>query len=133
MPPNLNSVHGKRNTTVRNNGNNGNNGNRTRRKLRRGTGSRRLPVPHHVNFKGNNKITFRNTDANVESRESLGNENYMNQYKERRAKMTQKERNAENAEEREIIEKLKLNQSSPKSVSNYRKKILAELEPRNNN
>ena len=136
MPPNLNyyktvkPVHGKRNTTVRNNGNNGSN--RSTRRLRRGIGSRDLPVLHHVKFKGNNKITFPNTVENVESRISLGN-NYKNIYNTRRQGMTQKERNAENAEEREIIEKLKKNQISAEEVKKYRKKILKELKTPNNN
>ena len=137
MPPNLNyyktvkPVHGKRNNTVRKNGRNNSRSNNSR-KLRRETGSRHLPVADHVKFNGNNKIRFPNTFENVESRKPLGN-NYENTYHARRAKMTQKERNAENEEEREIIEQLKKNQISPEKVSEYRKEILKRLKLSNNN
>jgi hypothetical protein len=145
MPPNLNYYKtvnpaypnrpayanrlSRNNTTV---GNSGRNNNRTI-KLRRGIGSRHLPVPHHVKFKGNHKKIFRNTVENVESRISLGNNNYKNIYNTRRKRMTEEERNAENEEERQVNLNLRSKMPSANEVSKYRKKILVKLKPPNNN
>jgi len=45
--------------------------NLSRKQLRRGLGTRRLPVPHRVNFSTLNKRIFPNTQENAESRKSV--------------------------------------------------------------
>ena len=61
-------------------------------------------------------------------RQGIGNENYRNQYNERREQMTQEERNAENEEERKLTENLKSQAPTAKYVSNYRKNVLKTLK-----
>jgi hypothetical protein len=145
MPPNLtyyksNPLH---NTTRKRRGNEKTNNtmhptlkrnNRGRRNLFKKARIGIMNEKNYITPRSNNEVNRRNIKYHGNTyRKSLANTNYKNTYNTRRQKMTQEERNAEKKEEEEINAELKLKQISANEVKEYRKKILAELEPPNNN
>lgn len=97
----------------------------------------RLGVTNEKNYitpRSNNEVNRRNKKYHGNTyRQGLDNKNYMNEYRQRRAKMTPSERKAENEEEKKVNAELERQAPTAKSISNYRKKILRNLKDKNNN
>jgi len=145
MPPNLtyyrgNPLHNATRKRMRNRNEKMNNtghptlkrNNRGRRNLSKNVRLAEMTEENYITPRSNNEVNRRNRKYHGNTyRKGLNEKNYMNEYKERRAKMRRKERDAENIEEKKINAELERKVPTAKSVSNYRKKVLRNLKDKN--
>jgi len=142
MPPNLsyyksNPLHNATRKRRRNQNNNRvhptlKRNNRGRRNLFKKARIGVMNEENYINPRINNEVNRRNIKYHGNTyRKGLDNKNYMNEYIDRRAKMTPSERKAENEEEKKLNAELQRKAPTAKGISNYRKKVLRNLKDKN--